>query len=374
VANETGGLSGDSPKALADALRADWTEAVAALSRGEVERHAREVLNDPQLADDIAEAAKDRSVSEDTRLFRVLLRLDPQPNPEFMGYELSEQGLAELVAEVEGPFPTWSAIAALRILYTDRVLTLAAEATKATRFRELDDRWHEEFEAWRRLVERSKDSGGPDIFSQNAWRTRGTILHLLLDTKDDEALRTKAREALQKPTVAEWAKDVDRVEGAGVGTLMGLADLSDAADVYDEKRRVERKAAASRKRRGVISGFVTIGLLVGAVFAVAAFASSSTENIDFGPSATPTVTATKSIDPPTADVIGTITVTKTTSLYEKPDASSTVVQKLKKDTRVYQVGHDENGFYQVRLSTDAKVFGWMDKSFANVICPVQCGG
>ena len=366
-------LSGaDSPKALADTLTANWTEAVAALSRGEVESHARESLHDATLADDVAEIAKDRSVSEDTRLFRVIMRLDPRQNPEFMGYELSEQGLAELVAEVDGPFPTWSATSGLRILYTDHVLALSAEATSTPRFRELDDRWHGEFETWTDLASRSKEAGGPDVQSQAAWRTRGKILGHLLDTKEDEGLRARAREARDKPTVAEWTKDVNSLEGAGIGTLMGVADLGPAADAYDEIRTTDKKSANSKRRRGVISGIVTVAIIGGIIFAVAAFASQGAEEIDFG-TTKPTVTASKSIDPLTAEVIGTIVISEPTDLLAEPKAGAEVVQSLKKDDRVYQVGHDEGGFYQVRLAADETVTGFVDKNAGVTICPVQCG-
>lgn len=368
-------LSGyDSPNALANGLTGNWTESVAALSTGAIERHARDNFHDTPLADDIAEVAKDKTVSEDTRLFRVIMRLDPREHPEFMGYELSEQGLADLSSEVNGPFPTWSATAALRILYTDRVLSIAADATKTSRFRELDDRWHEEFEAWGKLASRSHESGGPDIYSKSAWQTRAKILHGLIDTKGDEALRQRAREAMQKPTVAEWTSDVGSLDGAGVGTIMGVADLGDAADTYDQSRQDEKKENSSKRRRGAVSGFVSIGLIVLIVFAVAAFTSTSgTGPLDLGNSATPSVAPSKSIDPVNATVIGTATIIKDSPLLQDPKAGATVVQQLKKGDRVYQIAHDENGFYEVRLSTDDKVFGWVNKDDATIICPVKCG-
>jgi len=394
VANETGaeggssgtaaGVAGDgalrlagydSPKALADALTEHWTEAVALLSSGEIERHVREGLNDAAAADDIAEVAKDKSVSEDTRLFRVIMRLDPREHAVFMGYELSEQGLAELAAEVDGPFPTWSATAALRIMYTDDVLTLSAEASKAPRFRELDVRWHEEFEAWTRIAGTSLDEGGPDVVSRSAWRTRAKILQLLLDTKGDESLRTAARDAQQKPTVAAWTKDVAGVDGAGVGTLMGVADLGDAADTYDQTQQTEKKEVSSRRRKGALSGFVSVGLILGVVIAVAAFTSTGSDVGDLNGLNSPTASPspTKSLPPDKLPVIGTATITKDTPLLKEPKAGADVVQQLKKNDRVYQIGHDENGFYFVKLSTDQKVFGWVDKNNASIICPVQCG-
>jgi len=394
VANETGaeggssgaatGVAGDgalrlagsdSPKALADALTEHWTEAVAVLPSGDIERHVRETLNDAAAADDIAETAKDKSVSEDTRLFRVIMRLDPREHPVFMGYELSEQGLTELAAEVDGPFPTWSATAALRIMYTDRVLTLYAEAAKTTRFRELDDRWHLEFEAWDRVAGKSMEEGGPDVVSRSAWRIRARILELQLDTKGDESLRTRAKEAMAKPTVAGWAKDVGGLEGAGIGTLMGVADLGDAADTYDQTKQAEKKDTSSKRRRGALSGFVSIGLILGIVIAVAAFTSTGSDVGNLGNLNSPTTTPspTKSVPNDQLPVIGTATITKDTPLLKDPKADADVIQQLKKDDRVFQVGHDENGFYFVKLAKDDKVFGWVDKSNASIICPVQCG-
>jgi hypothetical protein len=366
----------DSPKALADGLTENWTDAVAALADGSLEQHVRDVLKNPQLADDIAEIAKDKSVSEDTRLFRVIMRLDLREHAEIMGYELSEGGLAELTAEVDGPFPTWSATSALRIMYTDRVLTTYAEATKTPRFRELDDRWHEEFETWAKLVGRSREAGGPDVFSLAAWRRRAKILRRLLDMKDDESIRSKARESAKKPTVAEWTSEVGSLDGAGVGSLLAVADLDEAADVYDATRRAERKAEASRRRRGVIGGIAVVVLLVGVVYGIIAFTNVSTTvgtNFDTA-SATPTATVATSIDPASATVVGTATLSEDSPLLKEPKADAEVVQQLKKDSRVFLISHDTNGFYLVKLADDEKVVGYVDKNVANVICPVQCGG
>jgi hypothetical protein len=73
-------------------------------------------------------------------------------------------------------------------------------------------------------------------------------------------------------------------------------------------------------------------------------------------------------------VIGTATITKSTDLLKDPKPGSNVVTKLKKGDRVFQIGHDENGFYQVKTSATPVAFGWVDKSVAVIICPVQCGG
>jgi hypothetical protein len=364
----------DSPKALADGLTANWTDAVAALADGSVERHVRERLNDPKAADDIAEIAKDKSVSEDTRLFRVILRLDPREDAEFMGYEPNEGGLSELAAEVDGPFPTLSATGALRIMYTDRVLSLYADAAKTSRFHELDERWHEEFETWGRLVGRSQDAGGPDVFAGSAWRTRAKILRGLLDTKDEEPLRVRAREAAKKPTVVEWTSDADPIDRAGIGTLLACADLEDAADIYDASRRAEGKAAASRRRRGILGGVATVALLVGVVVGIIAFTSTSaTVGIDFGPSNTPSATVATSIDPKTAEVVGTEILQEATPLLESPDDGAAVVQQLAKGDRLYRISKDTHGFYFVKSAKDDNVVGWVAKSTVTEICPLQCG-
>src|SRR5204863_2901860 len=131
---------------------------------------------------------------------------------------------------------------------------------------------------------------------------------------------------------------------------------------YDDARRVEQKASNSRKRRGALSGVITLLVIAGVVLAIAAFASGDNKDIIFGKSPTATKTAEASIDPATAEVIGTATITKDTPLLKEPDGSSEVVQDLKKDTRVFQIGHDENGFYFVKLAEDEKVFGYVDKN------------
>lgn len=363
-----------SKKATADGLTDNWTDAVAALSEGGVERHVRERLNDPKAADEIVEIAKDKSVSEDTRLFRVILRLDPREDAEFMGYEPNEGGLSELAAEVDGPFPTWSATGALRIMYTDRVLSLYADAAKTPRFHELDERWHEEFETWGRLVGRSRDAGGPDVFGGSAWRTRAKILRGLLDTKDEEPLRLRAHEATKKPTVVEWTTDAAPIDRAGIGTLLACADLEDAADIYDAARRVEHKSAASRRRRGILSGVVIVALLVGVVVGIIAFTSTNATLGAFKTgSPTPSATVATSIDPSTAAVIGTDIVQQATPLLQSPEDGAAVVQQLAKGDRLYRISGDTHGFYFVKSSKDQKVTGWVAKSTLTEICPLQCG-
>ena len=78
-----------------------------------------------------------------------------------------------------------------------------------------------------------------------------------------------------------------------------------------------------------------------------------------------------------ADVVvchgGPATITEDTPLLAAPDPSADVVQQLKKGDRVFQIEHDDNGFYPVKLATDDKVVGYVDKDKASIICPVQCG-
>ncbi len=112
---------------------------------------------------------------------------------------------------------------------------------------------------------------------------------------------------------------------------------------------------------------------VGLVFAVAAFASGTNSQITFTTEAT--ASPTKQVVPldPNNPVIGTITINEDTPLLAAADPKAEVVQDLKAGDRAFQIEHDENGFFPVKLASDEKVVGYVDKDKATIICPVQCG-
>jgi hypothetical protein len=86
------------PRELAVALAADWTAGVKDLKRGMLRAWLQNELRDQNLARAAADAEEALELSDDERLLRLLLRLDPQLPPVFKGYDVSIPGLAAINA------------------------------------------------------------------------------------------------------------------------------------------------------------------------------------------------------------------------------------------------------------------------------------
>jgi serine/threonine protein kinase len=84
------------PRELAVALAADWTTGVKDLKRGMLRAWLQNDLRDQNLARAAADAEEALEISDDERLLRLLLRLDPDLPPVFKGYDISVPGLAAL--------------------------------------------------------------------------------------------------------------------------------------------------------------------------------------------------------------------------------------------------------------------------------------
>jgi serine/threonine protein kinase/HAMP domain-containing protein len=84
------------PRELAVALAADWTAGVKDLKRGMLRAWLQNDLRDQNLARVAADAEEALEISDDERLLRLLLRLDPHLPPVFKGYDISVAGLAAL--------------------------------------------------------------------------------------------------------------------------------------------------------------------------------------------------------------------------------------------------------------------------------------
>ncbi|MCC6532736.1 MAG: serine/threonine-protein kinase [Burkholderiales bacterium] len=81
---------------LAVALAADWAVGVKDLKRGMLRAWLQNELRDQNLARAAADAEEALELSDDERLLRLLLRLDPALPPVFKGYDISIAGLAAL--------------------------------------------------------------------------------------------------------------------------------------------------------------------------------------------------------------------------------------------------------------------------------------
>ncbi|MCC7079305.1 MAG: serine/threonine-protein kinase [Burkholderiales bacterium] len=84
------------PRELAVALAASWAAGVKDLKRGMLRAWLQNDLRDQNLARAAADAEEALEASDDERLLRLLLALDPQLPPVFKGYDITLAGLAAL--------------------------------------------------------------------------------------------------------------------------------------------------------------------------------------------------------------------------------------------------------------------------------------
>ncbi len=85
-----------SARELAVALAANWALGVKDLKRGMLRAWLQNDLRDQNLARFAADAEEALELSDDERLLRLILRLDPDLPPVFKGYDVSPAGLAAL--------------------------------------------------------------------------------------------------------------------------------------------------------------------------------------------------------------------------------------------------------------------------------------
>jgi len=84
------------PRELAVALAAHWAIGVKDLKRGMLRAWLQNDLRDQNLARQAADAEEALELSDDERLLRLLVRLDPNLPPVFKGYDVSPAGLVAL--------------------------------------------------------------------------------------------------------------------------------------------------------------------------------------------------------------------------------------------------------------------------------------
>jgi hypothetical protein len=365
----------DSPAALARALTEHWEEATGTLLRGDLERYARDVMRDEQLAAFVHEQAEGNGTSADARLFRVILRLDPSATPQYMGYEISEAGLGGLATELDGPFPTQSAAGALRTLYTDHVLATYGEAGKANRFRELDETWHAEFAAWQEEVDRVKSTGGPDLFAALAWRARARILLALLDTKAFDAIRERARKATAQAGGHRWLGGLS-ADDPSIGKVLAAADIAEAVAAGLDDSLVRERAAAKAKRSARLSGVISLVVVALVVYGIIALSKGGNTTASAGPTGGLAggghPTATASLNPADQPVQHTGVVQKPEPLLATPDPNGQVVKQLPKNTVIDIIGSAKGGLLWVRLRSDPKTSGYVSSANVLAVCAGQC--
>jgi len=84
------------PRELAVALASNWAIGVKDLKRGMLRAWLQNDLRDQNLARQAADAEEALELSDDERLLRLLLKLDPDLPPVFKGYDVTPAGLAAL--------------------------------------------------------------------------------------------------------------------------------------------------------------------------------------------------------------------------------------------------------------------------------------
>lgn len=362
----------NTPETLGEALAQNWTAGTRHLARGDLQRWARDDLRDEQLAAAIAELESGPRETLDARYHGVIVRLNPGAARTYMGYPMTEEGLGTMAAEVEGDTPTQVAADALRSLYHGHALTAYAEATGQDNLREVDDRWHEEFEDWRRLTQAAKKAGGPDVFGPMAWRARGVVLRALVEREAMAALQERAKRASSGPAKGRaWFPDGDADE-EGPGRLLAKALLAESPGLRIDIEDEEHEATASRNKtiRWAVAGTIFVAAVVGIVLLALGGASEE------GPSASGSATA--SADGSGAPTVGPSRVIYTGAVIEpadllaEPDPGAEVVAALEELAIVEVVAQTEADYYQVRLKAEPEVIGFMEKANFRQLCQGVC--
>ena len=361
----------ETPERLGEGLAENWTAGTRHLARGDLQRWAREDLGDEELAAAIAELESGPRETLDSRYHRVILRLNPGAARAYMGYPMTEDGLGTVAAEVEGSTPTQVAADALRSLYHGHALTAYAEATGQDNLREVDDRWHQEFEDWRRLTQSARKAGGPDVFGPMAWRARGIVLRALVEREAMAALQERAKKASAGPakTRAWYPDDAD---DEGPGRLLAKALLAESPGLRVDLEDEAHEATASRNRtiRWAVAGTVFVAVVVGIVLLALGGAG------DEGPIASGSATATAGGNGGPTDVpqrvIYTGTMLEATDLLAEPDPGAEVVAPLEQFAVVEIVAEDNADYYQARLKDDPETIGFVEKAIFNQLCQGTC--
>lgn len=283
--------------------------------------------------------------------------------PEHMGYPLTDEGLRRLAEEVGGARPTHQAADALTSMFRDRTL---AEAVGG-RYRELDDRWHAEFDAWKAAVDRANESGAAEVYSTQAMRARGLLLGALLSREAEAELRASARAAAtpEARSVA-WYADLGEPEQARPGDVLAMVVLGPVAEEAARDQRRDRKASRKRLRGRLITAAVLAGLLGYVVYAIL---SGGDEG---GTQAGDRQAPGQSDDPAFQNVLYTAVVSEATPIYEEADEATTAVTELEQFAVVHIIDESNPDWYQVRLPDDEEMAGWVPRDLVQIRCQGRC--
>jgi hypothetical protein len=283
--------------------------------------------------------------------------------PEHMGYPLTDEGLRRLAEEVGGGRPTHQAADALTSMFRDRTLRDAAGG----RYRELDERWHAEFDAWKEALDRARESGAAEVYSTQAMRTRGLLLGGLLSRETESELRAEARAAATPEARSlSWYADLGDPEQAGLGDVLAMIVLAPVAEEAARTMRLDRSASRKRLRGRLITAGVLVALLGFVVYAVASGGE------DGGTQAGDGNAPGQSDRPEIQNVLYTATVSEATPIYEEADEATTVVTELEELAVVHIIDESNPDWYQVRLTEDEETAGWVPRDLVTIACQGRC--
>ena len=237
------------PRELAVALAADWATGVKDLKRGMLRAWLQNDLRDQNLARAAADAEEALEVSDDERLLRLLLQLDPALPPVFKRYDISIAGLAALTrkALAENNEERQTVIELLDRRILDRFPGSALQDVHA-RF----DQAKNEFE---HALEAAFDAGAPrDLAPEGReWQLRMLLFVLEPPKGLVENLRASARRvggrAAQR---CDWYRALGDPSAASPATLGAMVLLG--APAAQQGMELEREAG----RRALDALSVTI--------------------------------------------------------------------------------------------------------------------
>jgi len=283
--------------------------------------------------------------------------------PEHMGYPLTDEGLRRLAGEVGGGRPTHQAADAMTSMFRDRTLRDAAGG----RYRELDERWHAEFDAWKAALDRAREAGAAEAYSTLAMQARGRLLEALLSRETEAELRAKARAgATPEARSVSWYADLGDPEQARPGDVLAMLVLGPVAEDAARDRRLDRSASRKRLRGRLILAVVLAGLVGFVVYAVVSGGE------DGGTQAGDGDAPGQSDRPEIQNVLYTAVVSEATSIYEEADETTTVVTELEDLTVVHIIDESNPDWYQVRLPEDEETAGWLPRDLVTIACQGRC--
>jgi hypothetical protein len=281
-----------------------------------------------------------------------------------LGYPLNEQGLASLAAAVASGTPSHLSMDALSSAYRGRLLAAYGDATGQTRFREIDDRWHDDVDAWGEQVRDAVAAGGPDVYGRQAWRARAWLLQAILRPEAEQAIRERAEAATKSPAALRpWFRGVDDPKNGPVGSALAAAMLADAApDHYEPPAPNKTKRVV---KWGVLAA-VILGLGYLAFTVVGPGEDESTPQADQttgGPDQSGKGTGNR------VQFTGVANVA--TTLRETPEASGVTVADVEQFT-VLEVMELEGDWYGVRIKETPDTFGYVEKAQVDIRCEGKC--